>query len=182
LSLHTHERKEDDSQHSVRGDSAFLSCDAKGKEYLMSHDDHIHQYPQHKRPFQILEGHGSLPSTPQEQRRAVLWRQRMKLEFEMQGLFIYTTTLVQEWQRLHGSKEAVGNEVSTIASHILLAGCVGLQQERTDWQHSYERDAVAQEEHRIQQAMLRCSMHIATLQAHIIRLDFELAQLSFSQG
>ena len=40
----------------------------------MSHDHHIHQYPQHKHPFQLLEGHGSLPSTPQEQRRAVLWR------------------------------------------------------------------------------------------------------------
>jgi hypothetical protein len=145
----------------------------------MSHD---HQHPQHKHTFQLLEGHGSLPSNPQEQRRAVLWRQRMKLEFEMQGLFIRTTTLVQEWQRLHGSKEAVGNEVSTLASHILLAGFVGLQQERTAWQHSYERDDVAQEEHRLQQDMVRCSMHIATLQAHIIRLDFELARLSFSQG
>jgi bifunctional ADP-heptose synthase (sugar kinase/adenylyltransferase) len=101
----------------------------------------------------------------------------MKLEFEMQGLFIRTTTLVQEWQRLHGSKEAVGNEVSTLASYILLAGFVGLQQERTAWQHSYERDDVAQEEHRLQQDMLRCSMDIATLQAHIIRLDFELALL-----
>ena len=140
----------------------------------MSHDQH---HPQHKHPFQLLEGHGSLPGTPQEQRRAVLWRQRMKLEFEMQGLFIRTTTLVQEWQRLHGSKEAVGNEVSTLASYILLAGFVGLQQERTAWQHSYERDDVAQEEHRLQQDMLRCSMDIATLQAHIIRLDFELALL-----
>ena len=143
----------------------------------MSHDDQNHQYPLHKHPFQLLEGHGSLPSTPQEQRRAVLWRRRMKLEFEMQGLFIRSTTLVQEWQRLHGSKEAVGNEVSTLASHILLAGFVGLQQERTAWQHSYERDDVAQEEHRLQQDMVRCSMDIATLQAHIIRLDFELARL-----
>ena len=145
----------------------------------MSHD---HQYPQHKHTFQLLEGRGSPPSNPQEQRRAVLWCQRMKLEFEMQGLFIRTTTLVQEWQRLHGSKEAVGNEVSTLASHILLAGFVGLQQERSAWQHSYEQDDIAQEEHRIQQAMLRCSMDIATLQAHIIRLDFELARLSFYQG
>jgi len=107
----------------------------------------------------------------------VLWRQRMKLEFEMQGLFVRTAMLVQEWQYLHGSKEAVGNEVSTLASYILLAGFVGLQQERTAWQHSYERDDVAQEEHRLQQDMLRCSMDIATLQAHIIRLDFELALL-----
>jgi len=97
----------------------------------MSHDDHIHQYPQHKHPFQLLEGHGSLPSTPQELMRALLWRQRMKLEFEMQGLLLRTTTLVQEWQRLHGRKEAAGNEVSTLAGHILLAGCVGLQQDRT---------------------------------------------------
>ena len=143
----------------------------------MSHDDHIHQYPQHKHPFQLLEGHGSLPGTPQEQRRAVLWRQRMKLEFEMQGLFIRTTTLVQEWQRLHSSKEAVGNEVSTIASQILLAGFVGLQQERTAWQHSYERDDVAQEAHRLQRDMLRCSMDIAFLRGQIIRFDSELALL-----
>ena len=143
----------------------------------MSHDDHIHQYPQHKHTFQLLEGHGSLPSNPQEQRRAVLWRQRMKLEFEMQGLFVRSATLVQEWQYLHGSKEAVGNEVSKIASHIVLAGFVGLHQERTAWQHSYERDGIAQEEHRIQQDMLRCSMDIATLQAQIIRLDFEIALL-----
>ena len=148
----------------------------------MSHDDHIHQYPQHKTPFQFLEGHGSLPGTPQERRRAVLWRHRMKLEFEMQGLFVRSATLVQEWQYLHGIKEAVGNEVSTLASHILLTGFVGLQQERTAWQHSYEQNGIAQEEHRLQQDMLRCSMHIATLQAHIIRLDFELARLEFSQG
>ena len=143
----------------------------------MSHDDHIHQYPQHKHPFQLLEGHGSLQGTPQEQRRAVLWRQRMKLEFEMQGLFIRTTTLVQEWQRLHGSKEAVGNDVSKIASHLVLAGFIGLHQERTAWHHFYEQNGNAQQEQRIQQDMLRCSMDIATLQAHIIRLDFELARL-----
>ena len=107
----------------------------------------------------------------------MLWRRRMKLEFEMQGLFIRTTTLVQKWQRLHGSKEAVGNEVSTIASHILLAGFVGLQQERTAWQYSYVQNGIAQEEQRIQRGMLHCSMDIATLQAHIIRLDVELARL-----
>jgi hypothetical protein len=139
--------------------------------------DQDQQHPQYQHTFQLLEGHGSLPSNPQEQRRAVLWRQRMKLEFEVQGLFVRTATLVQEWQYLHGSKEAVGNEVSKIASHLVLAGFVGLHQERTANQHSYERDDIAQEEHRIQQDMLRCSMDIATLQAHIIRLDFELALL-----
>ena len=138
----------------------------------MSHD---HQHPQHT--FQLLEGHGSLPSNPQEEKRAVLWRRRMKLEFEMQGLFVRSATLVQEWQRLHGSKAAVGKEVSKLASHLVLAGFVRLQQHPSESQHFYERDGIAQEEHRIQQDMLCCSMDIATLQAHIIRLDVELALL-----
>jgi hypothetical protein len=71
----------------------------------MSHDD---QHPQHKHTFQLMEGSGSLPSTPQERSKALLWRQRMKLEFELQGLIIRTTSLVQAWQRLHGYKEAIG--------------------------------------------------------------------------
>jgi hypothetical protein len=135
-----------------------------------------HQLPQHKHTFQLLEGNGSLPSNPREQRRAMLWRRRMKLEFEVQGLCVHTATLVQEWQRLHGKKAALGDEVSKIASHIVLAGFVGIQQ-HPERQHSYERDRIAQEEHRIQQDMLRCSVDIATLLAQINRLDFELALL-----
>ena len=80
-------------------------------------------------------------------------------------------------QRLHGCKEAAGNEVSTLADHILLTGFVGLQQEQSPWHHSYGQDDLAQKEHRIQQDMLRCSMDIATCKAKIIRLDFELALL-----
>jgi hypothetical protein len=140
----------------------------------MSHDD---QHPQQKHTFQLLEGSASLPSTPQEQSKAVLWRQRMKLEFELQGLIIRTTTLVQEWQLLHGSKEAVGNEVSTLAGHILLTGFVRLQREREPWYQSCEQDELAQQERRIQQDMLRCSMDIATCKARLIRLDSALALL-----
>jgi hypothetical protein len=140
----------------------------------MSHDD---QHPQHMHTFQLLEGSGSLPSTPQERSKAVLWRQRMKLEFEMQGLVIRTTSLVQEWQRLHGCKEAVGNEVSTLAGHILLTGFVRLQQEQSPWHHRYEQDDLAQKERRIQQNMLNCSMDVATCKAKMIRLDYALALL-----
>ena len=146
----------------------------------MSHDQQDHQdqhHPQHTHTFQLLEGSGSLPSTPQEQSKAFLWRQRMKLEFEMQELLLCMTTLVQEWQRLHGCKEAVGNEVSTLAGHILLTGFVGLQQEQSPWHHSFEQDDLVQKERRIQQDMLRCSMDIATCKAKIIRLDFAFALL-----
>ena len=140
----------------------------------MSHDD---QHPQHMHTFQLVEGSGTLPSTPQERSKALLWRQHMKLEFEMQGLIIHTTTLVQAWQRLHGCKEAVGNEVSTLAGHILLTGFVRFQRERESWYHSCEQDAFALKERRIQQDMLQCSMDIATCKAKIIRLDYALALL-----
>ncbi len=140
----------------------------------MSHDD---QHPQHRHTFQLVERSGSLPSSPQERSKALLWRQRMKLEFELQGHIIYTTALVQEWQRLHGCKEAVGNEVSTLAGHILLTGFVRFQRERESWYQSYEEDDLAQKERRIQQDMLSCSMEIATCKAKLIRLDSALALL-----
>ncbi len=140
----------------------------------MSYDD---QHPHHTHTFQLVERSGSLPSSPQERSKALLWRQRMKLEFELQGLIIRTTTLVQEWQRLHGCKEAEGNEVSTLAGHILLTGFVRLQREREPWYHSGEQDELAQQERRIQQDMLQCSMNIATCKAKLIRLDSVLALL-----
>lgn len=101
----------------------------------------------------------------------------MKLEFELQGLIIRTSTLVQAWQRLHGCKEAVGNEVSTLAGHILLTGFVRFQRERESWYQSFEEDDLAQQERRIQQDMLSCSMDIATCKAKLIRLDSALALL-----
>jgi hypothetical protein len=135
------------------------------------------QHPQHQHSLQLVIGQGSPPRTSRDRRRAILWRERMKLEFQVQGLFVRAATLVQEWQRLHGSKPAVGNEVSKIASHIVLAGFVGIQPHASEWQHSNQRDRIAQEEQRIQQDMLHCSMDIAVLQAQIIRFDFELALL-----
>src|SRR5436305_11585269 len=140
----------------------------------MKQDD---QYPQHNHTFQLVEGHGSPPSNPQEQRRALLWRRRMKLEFEVQGLIVRTATLVQEWQQLHGNKVALGNEVSKIASHLLLAGWLEIQQHPDVMQHPTEGDHHAQEASRTQQDMLRCSMDIAFLKAQINALDFALALL-----
>jgi hypothetical protein len=136
-----------------------------------------HQRSQHKHPFQLLEGHSSPPSNPQEQRRAVLWRRRMKLEFEVQGLFVRSATLVQEWQLFPGKKVTLGNEVSTIASHLVLAGWLEIQQYPPEIQHPSERDHLALEASRIQQEMLCCSADIAAVQAQINVLDFELSLL-----
>ena len=101
----------------------------------------------------------------------------MKLEFEVQGLVVRIDTLVQEWQQLHGKEVEYGNEVSKIASHLLLAGWLEIQQHPDIMQHPSERDHYAQEASRIQQDMLRCSMDIAFLKAQINALDFELALL-----
>src|SRR5258708_29222002 len=142
------------------------------KETLMNQD---HQRPQH--PFHTIKGHSSPPRTPQEQRRALLWHERMKLEFKVQGLFLRAATLTQAWQRLHQQKAPLEHEVPEIATRIVLAYLVGTQQLPTAWQHSYEGNHLAQAESRIQQEMLRCSADIAFLQAQINVLDFELALL-----
>lgn len=135
-----------------------------------------HQRPQHT--FLTIKGHRSPPRTPQEQRRAFLWRERMKLEFEVQGLFLRASTLVHAWQRLHHQKATLEHEVPEIASRIILASLVGTQQQLpTAWPHSNEWDHLAQEASRIQQEMLRCSADIAFLQAQINVLDFKLSLL-----
>ncbi len=134
-----------------------------------------HQHPQHI--FHTMKGHSSPPRTPQEQRRAFLWRKRMKLEFKVQGLFLHATTLAQAWQRLHHQKAPLEQEVPGIASRIVLASLVGRQRLPTAWPHSNEWDHLAQEASRIQQEMLRCSADIAFLQAQINVLDFKLSLL-----
>ncbi len=134
-----------------------------------------HQRPQHT--FHTIKGHSSPPRTPQEQRRAFLWHERMKLEFKVQRLFLRAATLTQAWQRLHHQKAPLEYEVPEIATRIVLAYLVGTQQLPTAWPHSYEGDHLAQEASRIQQEMLSCSVDIAAAQAQINVLDFELALL-----
>ena len=136
-----------------------------------------HQHTQHQHSLQLLTGQGSPPSNPREQRRAVLWRERMKREFHMQGLFVRFAILVQAWQSLHGLHAALEHEVPQIASRIVLAGLAGIPHLPAESQHFNEQDRIAQEEIRIQQDMLRCTMDIAALQAQINRVDIELALL-----
>jgi hypothetical protein len=107
----------------------------------------------------------------------MLWHERMKLEFDVQGLFVCAAVLVQAWQTLHGSKAALEYEVPQMASRIVLAGLAGISQLPSAWQQSNEQVRIAQEELRMQQDLLRCSMDIAALQAQITVLDFELALL-----
>jgi hypothetical protein len=140
----------------------------------MNHDQ---QHSEHQHTLQLVIGQGSPSRTFREHRRAMLWRERMKLEFQVQGLFVRAATLVQAWQSLHGRKAALENEVPHIASRIVLAGLAGIPQLPSAWQYSYERDRIAQEEQCIQRDMLRCSVDIAALQAQINVLDFELVLL-----
>jgi hypothetical protein len=140
----------------------------------MDQDD---QHPQHPHTLQLVTGQGSPPRTPREQRRAMLWRERMKLEFQVQGLFVRAAVLVQAWQSLHGSKAALEHEVPQMASRMVLAGLAGIPQLAFAWHYYNEQDRIVQEEQRMQRDMLRCSADIAVLQAQITVLDFELALL-----
>ena len=139
--------------------------------------EHDRQRSQHF--LQILIGHGSHPRTPWEQRRAVLWRERMKREKLLQGLLVRFTVLVQAWQSLYGLLADLEHEMPQVASSIVLVAIAILAQLPTDWQHSDELDRMKCETIRIQHDLLRCFAHIVSLQTQINRLDFELVLLSF---
>ncbi len=139
--------------------------------------DQDQPHPHHPHSLQLVIGQGSPPRTPREQRRAMLWRERMKLELQVQGLFVRAAVLVQAWQSLHGSKAALEHEVPQMASRMVLAGLAGIPQHPSAWHYSNEQDRIAQEEQRMQRDMLRCSADIAVLQAQITVLEFELALL-----
>jgi hypothetical protein len=59
------------------------------------------------------------PRNPFEQRREFLWRERVKLELQVQSFLTNATTLHQKWQHLQARKAALGNQVPKVAGQIL---------------------------------------------------------------
>lgn len=137
---------------------------------------HAHnQRNQHQHNFQPNQTYP--PRNPLEQRREFLWRERVKLELQVQGLLAHVANLYQQWQHLQTRKTALGNQVPKVAGQILLAGLVGIRQLPAERLYAYEKDRIAQEEDRIQQDLIRCNGDAAALQAQISVIDVELSLL-----
>ena len=123
------------------------------------------------------ESHRPPNGSSLDQRREFLWRERVRLELQVQALLARGESLSRQWQHLQERKAALGNQLPRVASQMVIAGLVGIRQLPSERLHSYEKERIAQEEYRLQQDIMRCNGDAAGLHAQIEVLDFELSLL-----
>jgi len=116
------------------------------------------------------------PGNPQEHRREFLWRERVKLEMQVQALLALLHGLEQEWCVLEHRKASVGQEKPKLAAQIVLSGLVGARSLSAERLYQYRRERLMQEEERLGQAMIRCQNDLAGLHGQI---EVILLELSF---
>ena len=135
------------------------------------------QRTQQQHTAQPQKSHRPLQGNQEDQRREFLWRERVRLELQVQALLARGESLARQWQHLQERKAALANQLPRVAGQIVLSGLVGIRQLPSERLYFYERDRIAQEEYRLQQDIMRCHGDAAGLQAQIEVLDFELSLL-----
>jgi len=135
------------------------------------------QRNQRQHTSQPHESHRPPPGNQEEQRREFLWRERVRLELQVQALLARGESLARQWQHLQERKMALGKQLPRVAGQIVLSGLVGIRQLPSERLYSYEKELIAQEEYRLQQDIIRCHGDAAALHAQIEVLDFELSLL-----
>lgn len=141
----------------------------------MSNQQQSHYQRQH---HQQSQDHRQSPRTPQEQRREFLWRERVKLELQVQAHIARIESLSHEWQRLQDRKAAIQQQRPKLAAQIMLSGLAGNRYLPAERLHLYERERIMQEEERLQQEALRWKSDLAAIQAQIEVITLELSFLS----
>jgi hypothetical protein len=117
------------------------------------------------------------PGHPLEHRREFLWRERVKLEMQVQARLALLQSLEQEYCVLEHRKASMEQEKPKLAAQIVLSGLVGtrsLSAERLYW---YRHERLIQEEERLGQAMIRYQSDLAGLQGQIEVICLELSFL-----
>lgn len=143
----------------------------------MSQNHQHFQRNQQQHTYQPHESHHPPPRNQVDERREFLWRERVRLELQVQALLTRGESLARQWQHLQERKAALGNQLPRVAGQIVLSGLVGIRQLPSERLYFYERERIAQEEYRLQQDIIRCHGDAAGLNAQIEVLDFELSLL-----
>jgi seryl-tRNA synthetase len=131
------------------------------------HDQRSHQPHQDHRQ----SGH------PEMQRREFLWRERVKLELEVQALLAQAESLDQAWRALQQRKANVQHRKPKLAAQIVLSGLARSRSLPAERLFHYERERILQEEERLRQAIIFCQGDLAALQAQIEVIQLELSLL-----
>jgi seryl-tRNA synthetase len=131
------------------------------------HDQRHHQQHQDRRQF----GH------PEVQRREFLWRERVKLELQVQALLARAESLDQAWRALQQRKTNLQRQKPKLATQIVLSGLARMRSLPAERLYHYERERILQEEERLRQAIIFCQGDLAALQAQIEVIQLELSFL-----
>src|SRR5215831_11360844 len=136
------------------------------------------QHQHHQRNSHRLSLNRQRPGTAQEHRREFLWRERVKLEMQVQALLSLLQGIEQEWCALEQRRAMLEQEKPTLAAQIVLSGLAGSRSLPTERLYQYRRGRLFQEEERLRQAMIRYQGELAGLQGQI---EVILLELSFLQ-
>jgi seryl-tRNA synthetase len=131
------------------------------------HDQRSHQPHQDRRQ----SGH------PEMQRREFLWRERVKLELQVQALLAQAESLDEAWRALQQRKANVQHQKPKLAAQIVLSGLARSRSLPAERLFHYERERILQEEERLRQAIIFCQGDLAALQAQINVIQLELSLL-----
>jgi hypothetical protein len=139
-----------------------------------SHGQHQQHQPNDHRIYEDRQR----PGNPLEHRREFLWRERVKLEMQVQALITLIQSLEQEWCVLQQRKACVEQEKPKLAAQIMLSGLVGTRSLSAERLYQYRRERLMQEEERLGQAMIRYQHDLAGLQGQIEVILLELSFLN----
>ena len=136
---------------------------------MSQQQSHYQSHQQHQ--------HRQQPGNPQEHRREFLWRERVKLEMQVQALIARAESLEHEWCMLQQHKARMQQQKPKLAAQIVLSGLAGMRSLPAERLFQYERERLMQEEVRLQQAMIRCQSDLTALHMQIEVIHLELSFL-----
>jgi hypothetical protein len=114
---------------------------------------------------------------PEVQRREFLWRERVKLELQVQVLIARAESLDEAWRVLQQRKANLQQQKPKLAAQILLSGLARTRSLSAERLFHYERERLVLEEERLRQAIILCQGDLAALQAQIEVIQLELSFL-----
>jgi hypothetical protein len=146
----------------------------------MSNQQQSHRQHQQYQQHQPYDNRGyqdrQRPGHPQEHRREFLWRERVKIEMQVQALLALLQGLEQEYCVLKHRKASMEQEKPKLAAQIVLSGLAGTRSHSAERLYQYRLERLMQEEERLGQAMIRYQHDLAGLHGQI---EVILLELSF---
>ena len=115
-----------------------------------------------------------------EHRREFLWRERVKLEMQVNALLALLQGIDQEWSVLEQRRVMLEQEKPRVAVQIVLSSIAGSRYLPAERLYQYRRERLIQEEERLRQTMMRYQHDLAGLQAQIEVICFELSFLKLA--